>query len=162
MAKHVLHNDVNLFDFVLIGISSVEDQYVVVNNINEALHIDLSLHQTLRSASKESDLFEFSVYGFIDEDLGLEYYVVPNKSNHRPKQKTGSAFDLFSDSKQNIEQSILLINELPRTNYFLILKGESAIHEQYNVFTLLRKIDCIEQVHEIIPEKLQSRNNLVF
>lgn len=162
MAKHVLHNDVNLFDFVLIGISSVEDQYVIVNNINETLHIDLALSHNLRSASKGSDLFDFSVYGFIDEDLGLEYYVIPNKSNHRPKQKAGPAIDLFTDSKQNIEQSILLINELPRTNYFFLLKGESALHEQYNIFTLLRKIECIEQVHEIIPEKLASRNNLIF
>jgi hypothetical protein len=162
VAKHVLHNDVNFFDFVLIGISSVEDQYVVVNNINQTLNIDLALSHHLRSASKNTDLFDFSVYAFIDEDLGLEYYVIPNKSNHRPKQKTSPSKDLFSDSKQNIEQSILLIAELPRTNYFLLLKGESAIHEQYNVFTMLRKIDCIEQVHKIIPEKLASRNNLIF
>lgn len=162
MAKHFLHSDVNLFDFVLIGISSVEDQYVMVNNINEGLNIDLALSQTLRSASKDTELFDFSVYGFIDEDLGLEYYVLPNKSNHRPKQKVGTALDLFTDTKQNIEQSILLINELPRTNYFLILKGASAIHEQYKVFSLLRKIDCIDQVHEIIPDKLQSKNNLIF
>ncbi len=162
MAKHILHNDANLFDFVLIGIASGEDQYVIINNINQALNIDLALGQNLRSASKNSDLFEFSVYTYLDEELGLEYFVVPNKSNFKPKQKTGPAYDLFAESKQVIEQSILLINELPHTNYFLLLKGDSAIHEQYEVFKLLRQIECIEQVHEVIPDKLQSKNNLIF
>jgi hypothetical protein len=162
VAKYILHNDVNLFDFVLIGITSPENQYVIVNNVNESLNIDLALSQTLRSASKDTDLFDFSVYSFLDEELGLEYCFLPNKSNFRPKQKARPAYDLFAESKQSIEQSILLISELPHTNYFLILKGESAIHEQYNVYKLLRKIECIEQVHEIIPDKLQSKNNLIF
>jgi hypothetical protein len=162
VAKHVLYNDVNLFDFVLIGITSPENQYVIVNNINEIFNIDLALSQNLRSASKDTELFDFSVFSYLDEELGLEYYVVPNKSNHRPRQKPKPAYDLFVDTRQNIEESILLINELPHTNYFLILKGDSAIHEQYNVYKLLRKIGCIEQVHEIIPDKLASRNNLIF
>jgi hypothetical protein len=98
----------------------------------------------------------------LDEELGLEYCLLPNKSNYRPKQKARPAYDLFSESKQAIEQSTLLIAELPHTNYFLILKGESAIHEQYNVYKLLRKVECIEQVHEIVPDKLQSKNNLIF
>jgi hypothetical protein len=162
VAKYILHNDVNLFDFVLIGITSPENQYVIVTNVNECLNIDLALSQNLRSASKDTDLFDFSMYSYVDEQLGLEYCLVPNKSNHRPKQKARPAYDLFAESKQSIEQSILLINELPHTNYFLILKGESAIHEQYNVYKLLRTISCIEQVHEIIPDKLQSKNNLIF
>ncbi len=162
MAKYILHSDVNLFDFVLIGITSPENQYVIVNNINESLNIDLALSQTLRSASKDTDLFDFSVYSYLDEELGLEYCLLPNKSNHRPKQKARPVYDLFAESKQAIEQSILLIGELPHTNYFLILKGESAIHEQYNIYKLLRKIECVEQVHEIIPDKLPSKNNLIF
>ncbi len=162
VAKHILHNDANLFDFVLIGIASGENQYVIINNINAMLNIELALTQNLRSASKSSDLFDFSVYSYLDEELGLEYCVVPNKSNFKPKQKSGPAYDLFTESKQVIEQSILLINELPHTNYFLLLKGDSAVHEQYTVFKLLRQIECIEQVHEIIPDKLQSKNNLIF
>lgn len=162
MAKHYLHNDAKLFDFVLIGIASGENQYVVINNINEKLNIDLCLSQNLKSASKGSDLFDFSVFTYVDEALGLEYFVVPNKSNFKPKQKNGPAFDLFTETKQVIEQSILLISELPHTNYFLLLKGDRAIHEQFTVFKLLREIECIEQVHEVIPEKLASRNNLIF
>lgn len=162
MAKYILHNDSNVFDFVLIGISSSENQYVIVNQINRQLNIGLSLEQNLKTTAKDHEMFEFSIFNYVDEELGLEYYLVPNKSNYKPQNKLGSNFDLFSESKQLIEQSALLINELPHTNYFVILKGESAIHEQYQVFKLLKEIEGIDQVHEVIPEKLASKNNLIF
>lgn len=162
MAKHILHNDVDLFDFVLIGIACPENQYVIINNINLHLNINLSLSQTLKFDLKKHDLFEFSLFHYVDEELGLEYSVVPNKSNYRPMQNKDAGFDLFANSDQVIEETALLINELPHTNYFFILKGESAIHEQYNVFKLLKSIPVINQVHEIIPDKLPSKNNLIF
>ncbi|MBK7817772.1 MAG: hypothetical protein IPJ60_09630 [Sphingobacteriaceae bacterium] len=83
---------------------------MIINNINAMLNIELSLTQNLRSASKNSDLFDFSVYSYIDEELGLEYCVVPNKSNFKPKQKNAPSYDLFAESKQVIEQSTLLIS----------------------------------------------------
>lgn len=162
MAKYILHNDSNVFDFVLIGVATSENQYVIVNHINQALKINLSLEQNLKTTSKDGHLFEFSIFNFIDEELGLEYYLVPNRSNFKPQNELGANFDLFSESKQVIEQSALLIGELPHTNYFVILKGDSAIHEQYNVFKLLKEIEVIDQVHEVIPEKLPSKNNLIF
>lgn len=162
MAKHILHNDVDLFDFVLLGIASPENQYVIINNLNLHLNINLSLSQNLQFVLKKQDMFEFSLYHYLDEELGLEYDVVPNKSNYRPKQNQGAGYDLFANTDQVIEESALLINELPHTDYFLLLKGDSAIHEQYNVFKLLKNIPCIRQVHEIIPEKLSSKNNLIF
>jgi len=162
MAKYTLHNDSNVFDFVLIGIASSENQYVIVNHINQALKINLSLEQNLKTTSKDNTLFEFSIFNYIDEELGLDYYLVPNRSNYKPQNTIVENYDLFAESKQIIEQSSLLINELPHTNYFIILKGDSAIHEQYNVFKLLKEIEVIDQVHEVIPDKLPSKNNLIF
>lgn len=162
MAKYTLHNDFNVFDFVLIGISSSENQYVIVNQINHSLKINLSLEQNLKTTSKDNSLFEFSIFNYIDEELGLDYYLVPNRSNYKPQNIIVENYDLFAESKQIIEQSSLLISELPHTNYFIILKGISAIHEQYNVFKLLKEIEVIDQVHEVIPEKLPSKNNLIF
>ena len=162
MAKHILHNDSNFFDFVLIGISSSENQYVITNNINYSLNIKLSLDQTLKFNLKKHDLFEFSLFYYLDEELGLEYYLVANKSNFKTNQNLAQRHDLFAGSNEKIEETALLINELPYTDYFLLLKGENAIHEQYNVFKLLKSIACIQKVHEVIPDKLQSKNNLIF
>ena len=162
MVRHVLHNDSDLFDFVLLGITSSENQYVIINNINLYLHIGLSLSQTLNLKLNEHEIFEYSLYSYSDEEFGIEYYVVPNKSNKRPNQNKDHKYDLFSNSYQIIEETALLISELPHTNYFLIIKGDRAGYEQYNVFKLLKSIPCISQVHEIIPDKLTNKNNLVF
>lgn len=162
MAKYTLHSDVNMFDFVLIGLSSMENQYVIINNINTTLCLDLSLQQTLKFSLKDKELFEFSLFQYMDDELGLEYSIIPNKSNYKSQKQKEGDFDLFTATDQVFEETALLINELPRTDYFFILKGENAIHEQYNVFSLLKQISCIQQVHEILPEKLQSKNNLVF
>lgn len=162
MAKHILHTTQDIFDFVLLGIGSADNQYVLVNNINEGLGIELSLNQNLHFTFKKHDLFEFSVYHYSDDELAIEYYLVPNKSNNKPTQSGGGSPDLFSNSRETVEESALLISELPHTNYFLMLKGDNAIHEQYKVFKFLKEIHGIMHVHEIIPEKLQSRNNLIF
>lgn len=162
MAKYTLQNDENIFDFVLIGISSNENQYVIINNINSQLNIDLFLHENLKLSQKNHEIFEFSIYHFSHQEMALEYFLVPNKSNYKSTIQSKAVNDLFSNTGQSFEETVLLINELPRTDYFLLLKGESAIHEQYNVFKLLKEIEVINQVHEIIPEKLSSRNNLIF
>jgi hypothetical protein len=162
MAKYTLQNDLNIFDFVLLGIASPENQYVLVNAVNFDLCISLELHQVLKISQKHGRLFDFSLYGFVDEDMGLEYYLLPNKSNYQPKTGNEKPNDLFASSNQQVEEAALLVPELPHTNYFLILKGESAFHEQYEIFKYLKKVHGIQQVHEIIPERLPSKNHLVF
>lgn len=162
MAKYTLQNDLNIFDFVLLGIASPENQYVLVNSVNHQLNLFLELDQVLKIGTKQGRLFDFSVYGFTDENMGLEYFLLPNKSNYQPKSSAGKSNDLFASIHQQVEEAALLVPELPHTNYFLILKGESAFHEQYEVFKSLKKVTAIHQVHEIIPERLASKNHLVF
>jgi hypothetical protein len=162
MAKYTLHNDIDLYQFVLLGISSPENQYLLVNALNEGLNLKLELQNYLNLSMKQGRLFDFSVYGFLDEELGLDYFFLPNKSNFKPLEKNNSVNDLFTNSELQVEEAALLVPELPHTNYFLILKGDSALHEQYQVFQSLKNIELIHQVHEIIPERLASRQNLVF
>jgi hypothetical protein len=111
---------------------------------------------------KEGRFFDFSVFQFLDEEMGLEYFFLPNKSNFKPQENQSLQNDLFASSDMQVEEAALLVPELPHTNYFLILKGESAIHEQYQVFKALKDVEVIQQVHEIIPERLNSKHNLVF
>ena len=120
------------------------------------------LHENLKLSQKNHEVFEFAIYNYSNQEMGLEYFLVPNKSNYKSTIQSKTVNDLFANTGQSFEETVLLINELPRTDYFLLLKGESAIHEQYNVFQLLKEIEVINQVHEIIPEKLSSRNNLIF
>ncbi len=162
MAKYTLHNQDNFYDFVLLGIACPENQYVLLNAINDGLNLKLQLYQYLKLSMKEGRFFDFSVFQFLDEEMGLEYFFLPNKSNFKPQENQSLQNDLFASSDMQVEEAALLVPELPHTNYFLILKGESAIHEQYQVFKALKDVEVIQQVHEIIPERLNSKHNLVF
>ncbi|MGE0568952.1 MAG: IPExxxVDY family protein [Bacteroidia bacterium] len=162
MAKLSLHSDDSIFDFVLLGISSQENQYVLVSVINDFLNIELELNRFIPLILKSSDLFEFSQYRYIDENHALEYYFLPNRSNHRNERKKPQTSDLFSEIKHSIDESVLLIPELKQTDFFILIKGEKAEYYKTKLFELLKSTPYIDTVHEIIPEKLASRNNLVF
>ncbi|MCE3228410.1 MAG: Uncharacterized protein K0S32_2961 [Bacteroidetes bacterium] len=159
MAKHVLNTPTDL-DFVLIGISSAENQYSLVALINETLGTDLALSDNIPYNLKDGKLFYFSLFRFFSEEFGLDYFLIPNNSNFEAENNAGGGGDLFSDL--NVEESTKLIRELPKTDYFLILKGEDLHLFRFKVLEHLKSIKEIIQVQNIEPGDLPSRMNLVF
>jgi len=162
MAKYTLINTDDLYNFVLLGIASMENQYVLVSQINSALQLDLCLNENIKVSVKNGEIFEFSVYGFTQEEMAMEYLLIPNKSNNRLNKPNKQNQDLFELLNERMEEVAWLVPELPKTDYFVILKGENAIHEQHQIIKLLKEAAAVQQLHEIIPDKLPSRNNLVF
>ena len=161
MAKHILHNNEDLIDFVLIGISCAENQYLVCQLLNEALTIKLFLSDFIPFNLKEGKLFRFSLFRYLDEQLALEYYLVPNRSNfENPLQHQNTTNDLFAG--MDVEERLQLIAELPKTDYFLILKGEDLHNHQFKIMELLKHHPDIIQVQAIEPKELPSRRNLIF
>ncbi|MCE3259108.1 MAG: hypothetical protein K0S12_749 [Bacteroidetes bacterium] len=159
MAKHILNTPGDL-DFVLIGISSAENQYSVVSLVNEALGIDLSLSDNVPFNLKDGKLFNFSLFKYYSEEFGLEYCLIPNNSNFEADSAAGGSADLFSDT--TVEESTRLIKELPKTDYFLILKGEDLHLFKFKIAEHLKSVKEILQVQNIEPGDLPSRMNLVF
>ena len=161
MAKHVLHSGGSDPDFVLIGISSADDQYRVTTLVNETLGIALELADYVPFHLKSGRLFSFSLYRHFDETLSLEYMLVPNASNfEQPGSGPSKAADLFGG--QEIDESTRLIKELPKTDYLLLLRGEAQEHYQFRVLQLLRDSGAFTQVQVIDARTLQSRSNLFF
>ncbi len=162
MAKHFLHNDSNDLDFILIGLISAENQYSIVAAVNRALGIELTLSDNIPFNLKGGKLFNFSLYKFISEELGLEYFLIPNNSNfdEASTSNAGAGGDLFTDF--NVEESTKLIKELPKTDYFIILKGEDLHLFQFKIIEELKTIKDIVQVQSIEPDDLPSKMNLVF
>jgi len=161
MAKHVLNSGGDDFDFELIGISTPENQYSIISLINSALSIDLSLSDNIPFNLKDGKLFYFSLFNYTNDELGLEYFFISNKSNleNDTSPDLGSG-GLFADMK--VQESTRLVKELPRTDYFLILKGEELHMFRYKILDILKTIDEIVQVQKIEPAELPSRMNLVF
>jgi len=161
LAKHFLNNNNDDLDFVLIGLLSHENQYSIVSAVNKALGIELTLSDHIPFNLKDGKLFYFSLYRFISEEFGLEYILIPNNSNFEGAQINKTAGeDLFSDF--NIEESTRLIKELPKTDYFIILKGEDLHLYQFKIIEQLKTVKDIIQIQTIEPRDLPSRMNLVF
>lgn len=161
MAKHVLNSGDEDFDFVLIGITCSENQYYVLSKINDALAIELFLSDYLPYNLKDGKLFRFSLYRFMDEELGFEYYFIPNSSNFdEPNANADTTGDLFAGVE--IDESVKLIKELPKTDYFLLLKGEDLHNVRFKIMEKLKSIPEIIQLQAIEPGDLQSKRNLIF
>ena len=161
MAKYVLNNTPDELDFVLIGIACLENQYYVTSLINDALQIDLFLSDYIPFNLKEGKVFKFSLYRFLDEDLGLEYFFIPNTSNfEEPNMNADKKNDLFASIY--VDESVRLIKELPKTDYFLMLKGDDLHNYQFKIIEKLKSFHVLMQVQAIEPIELPSRRNLIF
>ena len=161
MAKHVLNTSSDELDYVLIGINCLENQYVLGSLINDVLKIDLFLSDYIPFNLKEGRVFTFSLYRYLDEDLGLEFFLIPNTSNfEEPNLNPNTSNDLFAG--QDVDESVKLIAELPKTDYFLIMKGEDLHNYQFKVLEKLKTQAEIIQIQAIEPKELASRRNLIF
>jgi len=160
MAKHFLNSNESDIDFVLIGISCPEEQYTVAAIIDDSLKIKLSLSDYIPFNLKEGRIFTFSLYRFMDEELGLEYCFIPNTSNFEEPNVNTAGNDLFAGV--NVEERVKLIKELPKTDYFLILKGEDLHNYQFKILQKLKSAPDIIQASAIEPQELPSKRNLIF
>lgn len=161
MAKHVLNTGADDYDFVLIGITCSENQYFLSSVVGDALNLSFFLSDYIPFSLKEGKIFKFSLYRFLDEELGLEYFFIPNSSNFEdlnPNMQTTA--DLFAEI--NVEETTRLIKELPKTDYFILLKGENIHNVQFKIIDRLKTIPEIIQIQLIEPNELQSKRNLIF
>jgi len=152
------------FDFDIMAISCTESHYKVVHEINSLLSTDLVLDNYLEFTHKEGNEFLFPLYRYTDEELCVEYNLLPNQTSYQPPQlKQGKASgDLFAGA---VEESARLIPELENTDYFFMLKGSNRHLYQHLVFEQLRKSEVFATIREIFIEDFKdkrSKGNLLF
>ena len=162
MAKpHVLNINEEDYEFALLGLSILKDQYETAISINETLLIRLELNNHFSLALKDNKLFRFSLFSYLDKEFGIEYLLVPNASNfEEPNINTAGNADLFSEIA--VEERSLLVKELPKTDYFLILKGEEIEGHKHKVIQRIKTMNDLLSVQLIDVSELPSRSNLVF
>ncbi len=161
MAKIILNTSEDYFDFMLFGIVCQENQYHIVSAINQYLKINLCLTDFLPFNLKDGKLFNFSLYSFQEEDLGITFQLIPNHSNfEEPNINDIKSNDLFAEV--DVDESVKLIKELSKTDYFLLVKGEDIHIYQTKIIDKLKLISEIIQVQFIEANELTSKRNLIF
>ena len=163
MAKHTLNSIGVELDFLLIGLMSQENMYSLASIINDTLELELELVDNIPFNLREGKLFYFSLFNYYKEEFELQFFFIPNTSNLDQVNEfeiNKKQEDLFGDL--NVEESTRLIKELPKTDYFLIVKGEDLHFYQFKILEKLKTKNGILQVQMIEQKELPSRMNLVF
>ena len=152
------------FDFDLFSITCTESIYRVVHELNQALNIDLQLTDLLDFTHKQGEDFYFPLYGFNHEELNIEFNLLPNQTSFQSKAEGAKPpeFDLFAG---DIEQTTLLLPELEKSDYFLIIKGDNRYLYNHTIFEAIKLNPIFIIVREVFTEDLKdkkSKGNLLF
>ncbi len=165
MKKHSLEiNTEEHFDFDIFSITCTESIYRVVFELNQALNIDLQQIDLLDFTHREGEDFYFPLYGFIHEELNIEFNLLPNQTSFQPKKEgtQPKELDLFAG---DIEQTTKLLPELENSDYFLIIKGDNRYLHNHTIFEAIKLNPAFIIVLEIFIEDLKdkkAKGNLLF
>jgi len=133
MSKFVL-DVVEDYDFALIGISCHSKDYRLCWELNKVLKIELE-----RAEDYQLEKSAFSFYEFFDDDNFLEHYFIANRGN------TG-----------------FLIPEQKSVDFILISKGNISDSLTDDFICKINAISVVLTSFKIDPNKLKSKQNLLF
>jgi len=129
------------YNFILIAISCPLKDYRICHFINKYSGLNLEKGEDYRVFIPQlQKTFPFSFYQHIEEELETEFYLLANRG----------------------EGEGVLIPEMKTSDYFLIIKN---FIDDEDLQLLLQSINQITEVvvaSEIRPDKLKSRENLIF
>lgn len=162
MAVLKLHLDeFDEIDYDLIAIHTVLEEYRLAYFINQKLPILLSKNKDeIGVTIKEGEAF-FSKYTYDDSMNTILWNLVPNK-NEIITRKKSTGQNLFLNTAVEIATKVYLLPELKKVDYFLKIENNKGT---FNVEEIIKKINTIERiaaVYAVIPEKIKSKNNLIF
>jgi hypothetical protein len=128
------------YSFILIGISSPENDYHLSWLINRKLNIGLSKIQNLQIFNKKlGKTQEFSIYSYEDDKKIIQYNLISNRCE-----------DGF------------LIEEIRNIDYLMQIQGTVSEKQQEKIVTSLKEIEMINTSFLINPKTLKSRQRLLF
>ncbi len=162
MALLKLHLDeFDEVDYELIAIHSVLEDFRLAYFINQKLPVILSKNKEGMAVKTKDGEAVFSIFSYTDESSDTKWSLVQNKNEIIVKKKS-TGQNLFLNNDVEIEYPVFLLQELRRVDYFLKIENNSGAFETETLLRILNTIDRITAVYAVIPEKIKSKNNLIF
>lgn len=129
-------------DFILLAITSPLKDYRLCHYINKYTSLNLYKSETEHTVylGNNNEESHFSRFVYMENDAETEYYVLANRSC----------------------EGNFLIPELKTTDYFIVIKN---FIDDEDLEALQEGLNAIPEVlvaSEISPEKLKSKENLIF
>jgi hypothetical protein len=162
MAVLKLHLDeFDEVDYDLIAIHSSLEDFRLAYFINQNLPIILSKSKSeVGVVVKEGEAF-FSKFTYDDTKNDMLWSLIQNKNDIVTHQKSTKQ-NLFLNTNIEILRKVHLISELKKVDYFLKIEHNNNTFQIEDIVNQLNKIERISTVYSVIPEKIKSKNNLIF
>ena len=138
MAKYTLQFD-SEYDYDVIGICSHHQDYRVIWELNHHLKLNFQKCEDYYKNYTKKGVFisEHSTYQFMDEECGVDYLFIKNKS-----------------------QGKYLLPELSQIDFFIFLK-DNFTNEIENLLEDIRKIPSVVTAFAYDPEDIKSCEQLL-
>ena len=162
MAILKLHLDeFDEIDYDLIAIHSALEDYRLAYFINQKLPVNLSKSkEEIGVITKEGEAF-FMKFDFDDTSKDILWSLIPNK-NEIVIKKNSTGQNLFLNTSVEIATKVYLLPELKKVDYFLKIENNKGSFDLNEIIRAINTIDRISTVYAVIPEKIKSKNNLIF
>lgn len=140
MVKKIILEYTQEFDYLLFAIVSFEKDYKLIWDINTNLGIDFLRMEDYSVFSRRTGKEQlFSCFNFKDENSYMNYKLLSNKSENG-----------------------LLLDELKGIDYLLLISGEYPEDFVNDFMSRLNNISSIQNVFNIDPSELKSKEKLVI
>jgi hypothetical protein len=157
----LLLDEFDEIDYDLIAIHSVLEDYRLAYFINQKLPIILSRSKDeIGVTVKEGEAF-FLKYIYNDLKNDIVWSLISNK-NEIVIKKNSSGQNLFLNTAVEIATKVYLLPELKKVDYFLKIKNNQDTFDIEQIIKTINTIERISTVYAVIPEKIKSKNNLIF
>ena len=162
MAVHKLHLDeFDEVDYDLIAIHSSLEDYRLAYFINQKLPITLSKSKDEIGVTIKEGEALFPKFAYLDANNDILWSLVSNK-NEIVTRKKSTGQNLFLNNDVEIATKVYLLSELKKVDYFLKIENNQDTVNIDETILKIKTIDRISTVYSVIPEKIKSKNNLIF
>ena len=162
MAVHKLHLDeFDEVDYDLIAIHSTLEDYRLAYFINQNLPVVLKKSKEEIGVTVKEGEALFSKFVYDDHKNDVLWSLVPNK-NEIVIRKKSTGQNLFLDTNVEIATKVYLLPELKKVDYFLKIENNQKTLNLTDTIKNIQSINRISTVYTVIPEKIKSKNNLIF
>lgn len=162
MAVLKLHLDeFDEVDYDLIAIHSTLEDYRLAYFINQKLPVILSKNQDEVSVTVKEGEAYFPKFFFDDRNNDIQWTLIPNKNEITIRRKS-TGQNLFLNTDVEIATKVYLLSELKKVDYFLKIENNIDTFQIDTILKALKSIDRIATVYAVQPEKIKSKNNLIF
>lgn len=148
-------------DFQLVAIHTSLEDYRLAYFINQVAALNLSKCNSEINIKNEIGETTFTHFIFEDEKKDVCWNLIQNRTEIlSTKKQRGQG--LFAETEQQVLTKIYLLPEYRKVDYFLKIEN---VHESESLQTVLSKINTIDRVttaYLVDPEKIKSKNNLIF